>query len=159
MRCARSPFGFLELKTALQEAGQQQVARLYRSTDGIGLIASVAPMLGLLGTVVGMVGAFDTISTTEGFAKPDQLAGDISQALISTVLGLIVAIPATAVYTYFRNRIDAATSDIAEMIEDLSAHLEGGGQTPGPNPSGGAPRQPGAAAGGMRRATSAGTKA
>jgi len=125
LRCGRSPFGFLELRTALEEAGQRETARLYRFTDAIGLIASVAPMLGLLGTVVGMVGAFDTITLTDGPARPDQLAGNISVALVTTVLGLIVAIPCTAAYTFLRNRIDALTSEIAEIIEDLAAHLEG----------------------------------
>jgi biopolymer transport protein ExbB len=129
MRCARSPFGFLELRSALEEAGQEHVSRYYRAVDGIGLIAAVAPMLGLLGTVVGMVGAFETISTTEGFAKPDELAGSISVALITTVLGLIVAIPATAVFTFFRNRIDSLASHVAEVTEDISAHLESSGQS------------------------------
>lgn len=123
-RCARSPFGFLELKSALEESGQLEVSRLYRATDGIGLIASVAPMLGLLGTVVGMVGAFDTISSAEGFARPEQLAGNISMALITTVEGLVVAIPATAAFTYFRNRVDAVSVQVAEIVEDLASHLE-----------------------------------
>ena len=74
-----------------------------------------------------MVGAFDKISATEGFARPDQLAGSISVALITTVLGLIVAIPCTAVFTYFRNRIDHYAAEIAEVIEELAAQLESGG--------------------------------
>lgn len=147
IRCSRSPFGFLELRGALEEAGQSQVARLYRMTDGIGLIASVAPMLGLLGTVVGMVGAFDTIAMSEGPARPDQLGGSISQALVTTVLGLIVAIPATAAYTFLRNRIDTLTAEVGETIEELGAYLEsaGGATAPGgPQP---APRRPAPAAG------------
>jgi biopolymer transport protein ExbB len=123
-RCARSPFGFLELKAALEEEGTEQVTRLQRSTDGIGLIASVAPMLGLLGTVVGMVGAFETISQTDGFAKPGQLAGDISLALITTVQGLVVAIPCTAAYVWTRNRIDRITGEVAELVEELASHVE-----------------------------------
>lgn len=145
-RCTRSPFGFLELRSALEEAGQGEVARLYRQTEPIGLIAAIAPMLGLLGTVVGMVGAFDTISVTEGLARPDQLAGSISQALITTVLGLIVAIPTTAAYTYLRSRIDALASDAAEAAEQLAMHLEGGGQDKQKGragaPADGAPPQP-----------------
>ncbi len=123
-RCKRSVFGWLELKGALEEAGQEQVARLFRSTDGLGLIAAIAPMLGLLGTVLGMVGAFDTISASEGFARPDQLAGDISKALVTTLMGLSLAIPATAAFTYFRNRIDALSGEIAGTIEELAAHLD-----------------------------------
>lgn len=141
VRCSRSPFGFLELRSSLEEAGQEQVARLYRSTDGIGLIASVSPMLGLLGTVVGMVGAFDTIARTEGFAKPDQLAGSISVALITTVLGLCVAIPCTAIFSYFRNRIDHFASEVSNVIEELAVHLES--QTGDRQP---AARRPGPAA-------------
>lgn len=127
VRCSRSPFGFLELKAALEEVGQLQVGRLYRLTDGINLIAVIAPMLGLLGTVIGMVGAFDAIRVAEGPVRPDALAGNISQALITTVLGLIVAIPCTAAYTYLRNRIDTLTDEVGEVIEDLAAHLESGG--------------------------------
>ncbi len=138
IRCSRSPFGFLELKSALEEVGQAQVARLYRMTDGIGLIASVAPMLGLLGTVVGMVGAFDTIALTEGPARPDQLGGSISQALVTTVLGLIVAIPCTAAFTFLRNRIDTLASEVGETIEELAAYLESGAAPAGV--STGAPR-------------------
>lgn len=127
-RCSRSPFGFLELKAALEEVGQLQVARLYRLTDGINLVASIAPMLGLLGTVVGMVGAFDAIRAAEGPVRPDALAGNISVALITTVLGLIVAIPCTAAYTYLRNKIDTLADEVGEVIEELAAHLESGAQ-------------------------------
>lgn len=123
-RASRSPFGMLELRTTVEEAGRLEVDRLYRLTDGIGLVASVAPMLGLLGTVIGMVGAFDAIMMAEGPARPDQLAGSISQALITTVLGLIVAIPCTAAYTYLRNRVDHLTTEIGERIDEMIAPLE-----------------------------------
>ncbi len=124
VRASRSAFGMLELRSSVDEIGQLEVDRLYRLTDGIGLIASVAPMLGLLGTVVGMVGAFDTITLSDGPARPDALAGSISQALITTVLGLVVAIPSTAMYTYLRNRIDHLTTEIDEVIDEMIAPLE-----------------------------------
>lgn len=124
VRASRSAFGMLELRSSVDEIGQLEVDRLYRLTDGIGLIASVAPMLGLLGTVVGMVGAFDTITLSDGPARPDALAGSISQALITTVLGLVVAIPSTAMYTYLRNRIDHLTTEIDEVIDEIIAPLE-----------------------------------
>lgn len=136
-RCSRSPFGYLELKNAVQELGEQEVARLQRSTDVIGLAAAIAPMLGLLGTVVGMVGAFDTISVTEGPVRPDALAGNISEALITTVMGLIVAIPCTAIYTFLRNRIDHLVTEIGEIIEQLTVHIERHpGNAPQPAPAG-----------------------
>lgn len=124
-RCARSPFGLLEFRGALEESGKDQVARLYRSTEGLSLIVTVAPMLGLLGTVLGMVGAFNTLgSSSGGFAKPDELASSIAVALITTVLGLVVAIPVSAVLVYFRNRIDSVTGEIAAMTEELLGLVE-----------------------------------
>lgn len=124
-RCARSPFGLLEFRGALEESGKDQVARLYRSTEGLSLIVTVAPMLGLLGTVLGMVGAFNTLgSSSGGFAKPDELASSIAVALITTVLGLVVAIPVSAALVYFRNRIDSVTGEIAAMTEELLGLVE-----------------------------------
>lgn len=134
-RCSRSSFGFLELRTALEEAGQREVARLHRGTEAIGLIAAVAPMLGLLGTVVGMVGAFETISVTEGTARPGQLAGSISVALITTVMGLIVAIPCTAAFSFLRTRIDRLSSDAALIVESLASHIERSGNADGSKPA------------------------
>jgi biopolymer transport protein ExbB len=137
-RYRRSPFGALELKGALEEAGREQVAKLYRSTDGMALVAGIAPMLGLLGTVVGINGAFSTISSAEGFARPDQLAGDISLALVTTIMGLTLAIPATAAVTFFRNRIDALAGDIAATIDELAMHIESEQHTtPTPRPAAG----------------------
>ena len=123
-RYRRSAFGAFELRSSLEEAGQEQAAKLYRSTDALGLIVGIAPLMGLLGTVVGMVGAFDTISSSEGFARPDQLAGDISQALVTTVMGLSLAIPSLAAFTYFRNRIDALVVEVAATVEQLTIPLE-----------------------------------
>ncbi len=124
-RCARSPFGLLEFRSALEESGKDQVARLYRSTEGLSLIVTVAPMLGLLGTVLGMVGAFNTLgSSSGGFAKPDELASSIAVALITTVLGLVVAIPVSAALVFFRNRIDSVTGEIAAMTEELLGLVE-----------------------------------
>ncbi|MEM1072172.1 MAG: MotA/TolQ/ExbB proton channel family protein [Planctomycetota bacterium] len=143
-RCARSPFGLLEFRAALEEAGQNEVGKLNRSTEGLALIASVAPMLGLLGTVVGMVGAFDRLgSSAGGFARPDELAGSISVALITTVLGLVVAIPVTACTTFFRNRIDSLAAAVAEMTEELLGYVESH-QAARP-PATAAPAQPAAA--------------
>lgn len=119
-RASSSPFGTLEFRNAVEQAGQDEVARLYRSTDGLALIAAVAPMLGLFGTVIGIVGAFDQLGAASGgFARPDLLASNISIALITTALGLALAIPANAALTLFRNRIDSVASQIARMTEEL----------------------------------------
>ncbi len=140
-RYQRSAFGSLELKGALEEAGQEQVARLMRSTEGLALVAGIAPMLGLLGTVVGINKAFATISSAQGFTRPDQLAGDISLALVTTILGLALAIPATAAVTFFRNRIESLSARTAVTVGELAAHLEGEAG-PGPNGVQAAPPRP-----------------
>lgn len=122
-RFQRSAFGAFEIKNAVEEAGQEQIARLYRATDALSVIGSIAPLLGLLGTVLGMVGAFDTLSVG---AAPDhkQLASNISLALVCTLLGLVLAIPCLALFTFFRNRIDGLAAEAATVIEQLLLHLE-----------------------------------
>lgn len=141
-RYQRSAFGAFELKNAIEEAGEEQTARLYRSTDVLSVIGSISPLLGLTGTVLGIVGAFETLSAG---AAPDHkaLAGNISLALVTTLLGLIVAIPCMALFTYFRNRIDAVASEAGSEMERLLLHLESTpvGRSPGDAPRPGlAPR-------------------
>ncbi|HMN96002.1 MAG TPA: MotA/TolQ/ExbB proton channel family protein [Phycisphaerales bacterium] len=124
-RYLRSAFGAFEVKTALEEAGEEQTARLYRSTDAIGVIGSIAPLLGLLGTVQGMIGAFETVAGAASSANYyEQLAGNISLALITTLQGLIVAIPCVALFSFFRNRIDAVASEASATVERLAILLE-----------------------------------
>lgn len=123
-RCMNSPFGALEIRTALQEAGQPEVDKLYRSTDGIGLIAAIGPMLGLLGTVIGMIGAFATIGKVDGARRSEELAGYMSLALVTTALGLIVAIPCTAAYTLFRRRIERHVDEASRFTEHFAARIE-----------------------------------
>jgi len=118
-----SAFGAFEIKNAIEEAGEDQTARLYRSTDPLGVIGSIAPLLGLLGTVLGMVGAFEALSRTAAVNHED-LASNISLALVTTLMGLILAIPCIALFTFFRNRIDAFASEAGLDIERLVLHLE-----------------------------------
>lgn len=122
-RFQKSAFGVFEIKNAIEEAGEDQTAKLYRSTDALGVIGSIAPLLGLLGTVWGMIGAFEAL---QHGATPDHeaLAGNISLALVTTLMGLILAIPCVSLYRYFGNRIDALASEAAMEIERLVLHLE-----------------------------------
>ncbi len=114
-----SEFGFAEYKAAAEEAGEDQTARLYRKTEYLGVIGTVAPMLGLLGTVTGMIRAFNVIAATGGMARPDQLASGISEALVTTVEGLVVAIPTMMVFTYFRSRIDSLVAEAGKRVEQV----------------------------------------
>jgi biopolymer transport protein ExbB len=123
-RCSRSPFGFMEIRSALEEAGQREADRLNRSTDLIGLIAAMGPMLGLLGTVIGMIGAFNSISALEGAARSRELAGFMALALVNTAEGLAVAIPCTAAFSILRRRLDRLISDAGEVIENLTVYIE-----------------------------------
>lgn len=124
-RYQKSAFGAFEIKTAIEEAGEDQTARLYRSTDALGVIGTIAPLLGLLGTVLGMVGAFESIGQSGGGgADHEALAGSISLALVTTLMGLTLAIPCMALFSFFRNRIDAFASEAAMEIERLVLHLE-----------------------------------
>ncbi len=136
-RCARSSFGMLELRSALEESGQKELDRLYRLTDGIGMIASVGPMLGLLGTVVGMIGAFASMGAMEGAARSQALSGYMSIALVATAEGLIIAIPCTLLYSWLRRHIDIITHEAGEVIEDIAGHFQasGGGGEAAPAPA------------------------
>jgi len=93
------------LKEILEEIGRQEVAYLDRYINLLGVIASVAPLLGLLGTVIGMIEVFDQISLV-GVGKADVLAGGIAKALNTTVAGLCVAIPALVAYRIFESRVN-----------------------------------------------------
>ena len=84
----------------------------------IALVAQAAPMLGLLGTVIGMVSAFSTLGAT-GQADPAQLAGDISVALLTTMWGLITAIPSLLAYFFFKNRLNNLVADCHHSGEEL----------------------------------------
>lgn len=133
-RYQRSAFGVFEIKNAVEEAGEEQTARLYRAVDVLSVIGSISPLMGLTGTVLGIVGAFENLGAG---ATPDQqaLARNISLALVTTLLGLIVAIPCMALFTYFRNRIDALASEAGGEIEKLLLHLETvGGARPSTEP-------------------------
>ncbi|MBW3599244.1 MAG: MotA/TolQ/ExbB proton channel family protein [Planctomycetes bacterium] len=118
-----SEFGFAEYRAAVEEAGEDQTGRLYRKTEVLNLIGAIAPMLGLLGTVQGMIIAFNTIASTGGAAKPHELAGAISLALVTTLLGLIVAIPTMIAFSYFRNRIDSIVAEAGKRVEQVLAPL------------------------------------
>lgn len=93
------------MKDSIEEAASQVVHELERFLNVLGTIAAVAPLIGLLGTVVGMIQVFTAIML-EGTGNAGVLAGGISQALITTAAGLTVAIPAMMAHRYFQRRVD-----------------------------------------------------
>jgi biopolymer transport protein ExbB len=132
-RFLRSPFGAFEIKSAMEEAGAEETAKLYRTMDVIATIGSVAPLLGLLGTVQGMIGAFETVA--QGAANNagyyQSLADNIAIALITTFQGLVVAIPCVSIYGYLRNRVDALAGECAASAEEIVTIVERSGRKSG----------------------------
>lgn len=93
------------LKEAVEDSGRHVVHDLERYLNTLGTIAGISPLLGLLGTVAGMIKSFTAI-TTQGVGNPTVLAGGISEALVTTAAGLVVAIPSLIAYRYLRGRVD-----------------------------------------------------
>ena len=107
------------------------------------MIANIAPMVGLLGTVFGMIFAFQEVASTQGSARAADLATGIYQALVTTVGGLLVAIPALAAFAVFRNRVDQIVAEGAYLAQQVFAPLKrrrnqrrqtGGGTASAPPP-------------------------
>lgn len=99
------------MKASIEEVGGHVAHELGRYLNALGTVAAVTPLLGLLGTVVGMISVFTNI-TTVGVGNPAQLAGGISQALITTAGGLMVAIPSLMFHRYFRGKVDGLIVDM-----------------------------------------------
>jgi len=99
------------MKDSIEDTGRHVVHELERYLDTLGTIAAVSPLLGLLGTVIGMVKVFAEIKI-QGVGNPTVLAGGISEALITTAAGLTVAIPALIGYRYYRSRVDTLVVDM-----------------------------------------------
>ena len=106
------------VKESLEDAGRQVVHELERYLNALGTIAAITPLLGLLGTVIGMIEVFNVIST-QGTGNAELLAEGISKALVTTAGGLTVAIPSLLFYRYFRGRVDA----LVIKIEEEAMHL------------------------------------
>jgi biopolymer transport protein ExbB len=110
------------LRLTFESAGRAAAHQLERYLNALGTIAAAAPLLGLLGTVVGMIEIFGSQSPT-GASNPAALAHGISVALYNTAFGLIIAIPALMFYRYFRGRVDEHLLDLEQAAERMVPHL------------------------------------
>ena len=116
--------GYPAMERAMEQAAEQRTTKLLRHIEWLNLVGNISPMLGLLGTVWGMINAFfNIVAAGGGTPAPGQLAGSIGIALVTTLLGLAIAIPALAVYSIMRSRIDALTSEAMVASQQLLANF------------------------------------
>jgi biopolymer transport protein ExbB len=115
------------IEKAIEDAGSREVRRMTSSLRPLASVVTIAPLLGLLGTVWGMVEAFSNIALKGGMGKPELLASGISQALITTVAGLVIAIPTQAIYYWFKGRIDGFVKDVEDLHGTIDAVVRGPG--------------------------------
>lgn len=131
---AEAEGGWSAVEKALEDALAEQSARLFRRVEYLSVLANLAPMLGLLGTVVGMVLCFQQVANTQGNAGAAQLAEGIYQALVTTVAGLIIAIPSLGAFAILRNRIDELMAEGAYLAQHALVPLKQARTAPSPNP-------------------------
>ncbi|MCA9236360.1 MAG: MotA/TolQ/ExbB proton channel family protein [Planctomycetales bacterium] len=127
--------GYDHALEAMQEVGEEENMRLEHRLSYLALIGSLSPMIGLLGTVSGMIASFKTIANTAtGTPNPQQLAEGVSTALFTTLVGLALAIPALAAYNLLRNRVARLVLETGIVSEGLMSRF----QKPGEKPTGAA---------------------
>lgn len=107
-----------EMKEAIEDSANQEIPVLEKNLSTLSTIGNITPLLGLLGTVFGMVKAFNVIAVM-GVGKPEALAGGISEALLTTAFGLSIAIPTIVVYNYLSHRVDKLIRDMEINCVDL----------------------------------------
>jgi biopolymer transport protein ExbB len=115
-----------EIREAIEDAGHLEIPRLERYLSALATCANIAPLLGLLGTVAGMIKAFAMIQYKEGQVNPSDLAEGIGNALVTTAAGLTVAIPILVVYNYYVTRVDNMVIEMeissSELVDLLTRH-------------------------------------
>jgi biopolymer transport protein ExbB len=121
--------GHERVKEAIENAGRQEISKLEKGLSVLATVAGIAPLLGFLGSVTGMIQAFMTIEDLAGAANPSDLAGGIWEALTTTAFGLIVGIPALAFYNYFLSAVkktvgemETVANDVIDVVQDSSTH-------------------------------------
>jgi len=137
---AEVEFGWPAVEKALEDSTAEQGARLYRKVEYLSVLGNLAPMLGLLGTVSGMILAFRQVALSQGAAGAGDLAQGIYSALVTTVAGLIIAIPAMGAFAIYRNRIDQLIAETAYAAQHAFAPIRR--RLPGATPPRATPARP-----------------
>jgi biopolymer transport protein ExbB len=119
----QAPAGHAAMLRAAEQAGEEVAVKRFRRLEMLNVLGQVSPMIGLFGTVYGMIVAFQTIAGTGGNADPVMLASGIGTALVTTFWGLLIAIPALSAYAAIRNTVDAATLECVRRAEKVIARF------------------------------------
>ncbi len=127
--------GYAQSIEAMQEVGEEENMKLEHRLSYIALIGTISPMIGLLGTVQGMIQSFQTIAIAGTTPKASELAEGISRALFTTLLGLLIAIPAIALYNILKNRISQLVLEVGIMSERLMSRFQNVGKKKEPIPA------------------------
>jgi biopolymer transport protein ExbB len=121
---ARLSSGYPQAIEAMQEVGEEENMRLEHRLSYLALIGTISPMFGLLGTVDGMVRSFEVIAHSQVSPKPSELASGIAMALVTTLVGLWLAIPAIAAFNILRNRYARLVLEIGIVSENLMSRFQ-----------------------------------
>ena len=134
--------GYPAMERAVEASLEERSSHVMRKIEYLNVIGNISPMVGLFGTVFGMIRLFASIREAGGMPEPARIADDISIALVTTFWGLLVAIPALSVFALFRNRIDVLTAECAIAADRLLAPFKPGAQTSAPVAAAEASRTP-----------------
>lgn len=116
---SRANFGYDDIKSSIENRGAVEVTKLQQKVGWILWLSNIGPLLGLFGTVVGMIVAFKTIKALGAAVTPTDLATGISAALVTTFDGLVVSMPAVTAYQYFRDKVTKIAIDLGGVAEDM----------------------------------------
>ena len=123
---SEASYGYAAMERAMEEACEERTTQLLRKIELLNVLGNVSPMLGLFGTVLGMIMVFSKIVQVGGMPDAAELADGVGTALVTTFWGLIVAMPALSVYAFMRTRIDALSSEAMTIAQEtISAFRPG----------------------------------
>ncbi len=117
-----------EIKERVEEVGKEEIFKMERRMNILDAIVTIAPLLGLLGTVTGIIKSFNVLGALEGIDQPAALSIGIAEALITTAVGLMIAIPTMAVYSYLNSLIDRNAAEMTKRTNELLDVLESRGE-------------------------------